>query len=79
MAIMGKLSETFRGLAGHLEGLAGKGVGLATTGIKLEQGALGATTMIQKILEGLAHALETSPWTIPGPVIPSTSTPPTTK
>jgi len=66
----GKLSETFRGLAGHLESLVGTGVGIATTGVKLEQGAIGITMMMQKILEGFAAALEGSPWTVPGPQIP---------
>jgi len=66
----GKLSETFRGLAGHLESLTSGGVGIATTAVHLEESAVGITTMIQKVLEGFATALETSPFTIPGPTIP---------
>jgi hypothetical protein len=60
---MGKLSETFRGIAGHLDHYATTAVGIETT-------ALSFTKMFSSILHGFAGALEASPVTIPGPQIP---------
>lgn len=61
---MGKLSETFRGLAGHLDHYAGTAVGI-------EQTALKWTQMFSGILHGFAGLLEAGPVTIPGPTIPA--------
>lgn len=58
----GKLSDTFRNLAGHLEATGGKVVGM-------EELALKVTTMFVGVLHGFATMLEASPVTIPAPVI----------
>lgn len=67
----GKLSDTFRGLAGHLDGVVTKGIGFAETGIKVEGMAVNFAKMFQVMLEGMAAVLEVSPVTIPGPKIPT--------
>lgn len=63
---MGKLSETIRGLADHLDHFA-------TTGIGIETAALTFTKMLKAMLDGIAGTLEASPITIPGPKIPPPS------
>lgn len=60
---MHKLSDTLKGLAGHVDHYA-------STAISIEQTALKWTQMLSGIFHGLAGLLEASPVTIPGPQIP---------
>lgn len=66
----GKLSDTFRGLAGHLDSAVTKGIGFAEMGIKVEGQAVAFAKMFKGMLEGMAGVLEASSVTLPGPKIP---------
>lgn len=61
---MGKLSETLRGLAGHVDHYASTAIGVETAALKWTQ-------MLSSMFHGMAAMLEASPVTIPGPQIPA--------
>jgi len=64
-----KLSDTFEGLAGHLDAAVTKGIGFAEMGIKVEGQAVAFAKMFQAMLDGMAGVLKASPITLPGPKI----------
>lgn len=68
-----KLSDTFEGLAAHLDAGVSKGIGFAEMGIKIEGQAVAFAKMFQALLTGMSGVLKASPITLPGPKI----TPPT--
>lgn len=65
----GKLSETFRGIAGHLSGFVDKGVTVGEEIGKIDTVAVHFAKMFQAMLDGMAGVLEASPVTLPGPKI----------
>lgn len=67
----GKLSETFRGIAGHLSGFVDKGVAVGEEVGEIDTVAIHFAKMLQAMLDGIAGVLEDSPVTLPGPKIPA--------
>jgi hypothetical protein len=65
----GKLSDTFEGLAAHLDAGIEKGIGFAELGIRIESQGVAFAKMFQAMLTGMAGVLKASPVTLPGPRI----------